>query len=203
MIRLYDYELSGSCYKVRLLLGFLQVECQIVPVDFVNGEHKRPDFLTLNPFGEIPVLEDGALRLRDAQAILVYLASRYDEQRVWYPDDAQARGLIHQWLAVGGGELMSISAARLTKSLRYQLDLDRLHATAHRALGILDAHVATRTFLELDRPTIADLACFPYSALAHEAGIDVSPYPNLVAWTRRIRALPGFTSMPGVWPAHH
>jgi len=127
MIKLYDYELSGSCYKVRLLLHFLHVQYETIPVDFVEGEHKRERFLTLNPFGELPVLQDGDLVLRDAQAILTYLALKHDPSNLWYPDDPNKRGLISQWLSTGGGELMCVSGARLAKMFRYDLDAEKLH----------------------------------------------------------------------------
>lgn len=198
MIRLHDYELSGSCHKVRMLLGFLGLEYEKVPVDFVHKQHKSADYLALNPFGELPILEDGDLRLRDAQAILVYLASRYDKEHVWYPQDAPSQGRIQQWLATGGGEIMNASAARLVKGLNYPLDLDRLHAGAHRAFAIVDAHLADREFLECGRPTIADIACFPYAALAWEGGMDVSAYANMLAWVARMKQLPAFTEMPGL-----
>ncbi len=200
MIKLYDYELSGSCYKVRLLLHFLQIQYQAIPVDFVEGEHKREPFLAINPFGELPVLEDGELVLRDAQAILTYLALKYDTSDSWYPNNPEHRGLISQWLATGGGELMCVSGARLAKALRYPLDVETLHAQAHRVFRILNAHLAGREFLALEHPTIGDIACFPYTALANEAGLDISGYPNLLAWSLRIRRLPGFLPMPGISP---
>ena len=200
MITLYDYELSGSCYKVRLFLHILGVDYRPEPVDFLAREHKGDAFLAINPLGELPVLEDQGVRLRDAQAILVYLARCYDGSRQWYPEDAISMGLISQWLATAGGELMSIAAARLVKGLNYPLDLDRLHDAARRVLSILNAHLASRSFLELERPTIADIACFPYSALAHEAGLDLAPYPHLVAWISRMRGIERFTPMPGIWP---
>src|ERR1700692_1788355 len=106
MIRLYDFELSGSCYKIRLFLNFLGMDYEKVSVDFVNKEHKNENYLKLNPFGEIPILEDGALRLRDAQAILVYLAKKYDSTGQWFPDDAESAGRGTQWLATGGGEVV-------------------------------------------------------------------------------------------------
>jgi glutathione S-transferase len=198
MITLYDYELSGSCYKVRLFLHFLDLPYDTIPVDFVEGEHKRELLMSLNPFGELPVLQDGDLVLRDAQAILTYLALKYDVSNTWYPDDAAKRGLISQWLATGGGELMSVSGARLAKALRYPFDLDKLHTAAHRAFRILNAHLERRQFLALDHPTIGDIACFPYTALANEAGLDISDYPHLLAWTLRMRSLPRFFAMPGI-----
>jgi len=200
VITLYDYELSGSCYKVRLFLHLLGLNYESRPVDFVQREHKSAAFLAINPFGELPVLEDDGVRLRDAQAILVYLARRYDAGGQWYPEDPASMGLISQWLATAGGELMSISAARLVKGLNYPLDLDQLHESGRRVLGILDAHLAARSFLELNRATLADVACFPYAALANEAGLDLDPYQNVVAWIGRMKQLERFTPMPGIWP---
>ncbi|MFG6448947.1 glutathione S-transferase family protein [Roseateles sp. BYS180W] len=197
-MKLYDFELSGSCYKIRLLLNCLGLNYEVVNVDFVNKEHKTPKYTALNPFGEIPIFEDGPLRLRDAQAIMVYLARKYDRDNYWYPNDAEAQGRINQWLATGGGEVMNAAGARLVKILNYPLDLEKLQAGANRAFKILDDHLATREYLELGHPTIGDLACFPYTAMAGEGGIDLSPYKNILAWIARIKRMPGFIPMPGI-----
>ena len=78
-MKLYDYVLSGNCYKIRLLATFLDIDYEAVAVDFYPGrEHKSAAFLKLNPLGQIPVLEDDGLIIRDAQAILLYLANKYD-----------------------------------------------------------------------------------------------------------------------------
>jgi glutathione S-transferase len=198
VIRLYDFERSGSCYKVRLLLNILKVSCERIPVDFVGKEHKTDHFLKINPLGEIPVLEDGAVRLRDAQAILVYIAREYDSSNTWFPDAPDAMGPIMQWLSFAGNELMAAAGARLVKILNYPLDLPALQARAIASFRILDAHLSDREFLELGHPTIADIACFPYVAMAGEAGIDLKPYPNILRWIDRIRQIPGFTPMPGI-----
>ena len=100
-MKLYDYILSGSCYKVRLFLNILGLEYDKAPVDFYPGkDHKKPDFLALNPLGQLPVLVDGELILRDAQSILLYLASRYDDSNTWFPDNAAARGRVQNGVAV-------------------------------------------------------------------------------------------------------
>lgn len=198
MIRLYDFELSGSCYKVRLLLSMLSVPYEKVPVDFINKEHKTDKFLKINPFGEIPVLEDGSMTLRDAQAILSYIARKYDKLGIWYPTDAQGTGRVNQWLSTGGNEIMNAAGARLVKILNYPLSLGKLHEGAHRAFAIMDKHLSNRDWLELGHPTIADIACFPYTALAGEGGIDLSRYPNILAWIERFKEIPGFIPMPGV-----
>ena len=198
MIKLYDTDISGSCYKIRLLLNILGQPYETIPVDFVNKEHKTPKYTALNPFGEIPIFEDGELRLRDAQAIMVYLAKKYDKTKQWYPDDATAMGQIQQWLSTGGGEVMNAAAARLVKVLSYPMDLEKLQAGAHRVFKIMDDHLAGREFLELGHPTIGDIACFPYTALAGEGGIDLSGYKNVLAWIERMKRLPGFITMPGI-----
>lgn len=198
MITLYDFELSGSCYKVRLLLSILRLDYRSIDVDFIGKEHKTPEFLKINPFGEIPVLEDDGLRLRDAQAILSYLARRYDRLDYWYPTDAEATGRINQWLSIGGNEIMSAAGARLVRKLFYPLDLERLQARAKATFGIMNAHLSERDFLELGHPTIADIACFPYTAMAEEGDIPLVPYAHLRRWIERVKRIPNFIEMPGI-----
>lgn len=198
MIKLYDFELSGSCYKIRLFLSMLGQKHEAIDIDFINKEHKTAKYTALNPFGEIPIMEDGDVRLRDAQAIMVYLAKKFDKTNSWYPDDAASMAKIQQWLSTGGGEVMNAAGARLVKILNYPLDLEKLQAGAHRVFKILDDQLAGRQFLELGHPTIGDIACFPYTAMAGEGGIDLSQYKNVLAWIERMKKLPGFIPMPGI-----
>lgn len=204
MLKLHDYVLSGSCYKVRLLLSFLGLAYQRVPVDFHPGRaHKSPAYLALNPLGQLPIVEDGDLVLRDAQAILAHLANAYDASGKWLPRDAERFGPVMMWLSFAGGELMAISAARLHDMLGYELDADKARANGRAALRILDDHLADRGFeggewIVGDAPTIADVACFPYVALSHDCGIGHDDYPAINLWQRRFRKLPGFVSIPGV-----
>jgi glutathione S-transferase len=141
------------------------------------------------------------LRLRDAQAILVYLAKKYDTTNRWFPNDAESMGKITQWLSTGGGEIMNSAGARLVKILNYPLDLEKLQAGANRVFKIMNDHLATRDWLEVGHPTIADIACFPYTALAGEGGIDLAPYPHILNWIERMKGLPKFIPMPGIPPA--
>ena len=205
MIRLYDYVLSGSCYKIRLLLNVLQLEHETVPVDFYPGRaHKEPDFLDLNPLGQLPVMEDGDVRLRDAQALLIYLAATYDGARPWVPDDAASQGEIAMWLSFAGGEIMNSSAARLHDMLGYDLDIEKARAAAHDAFRILDDHLTEREITGRDwiaagtRPTIADIACFPYVALAGDGGVSLDDYRAIQRWLDRVKAIAGFIPMPGI-----
>lgn len=205
MITLYDYVLSGSCYKVRLLLSILDVAYETRAVGFYPGrEHKQPDFLEINPLGQIPVLDDGDMRLRDAQAILIYLAGKYDAARSWYPEDPETQGRIAMWLSFAGGEIMNSSAARLHDMLGYDFDIDKVRAAAHAAFRVLDDHLTDqeiqgRDWIVGDGPTIADIACFPYVALGEDGGVSLDDYYAIGRWFRRIKALPGFVDMPGIF----
>lgn len=206
MIKLYNYELSGNCYKVRLLSSFLALDVEIRQINFYPGrEHKAAWFTeTVNPLGQIPVIDDDGYVLRDAQAILVYLASRYDAQRSWYPDDPRVRGQIAAWLATADEITRTASAARLHDAMAYPFDIEDCRAGAHRIFGfaedyLADAEIEGREWLCGTGPTIADIACFPYVALAPEGGISLDNYPALRRWIDRIRHLPGFIGMAGIF----
>ncbi|MFA3918691.1 glutathione S-transferase family protein [Ruegeria hyattellae] len=210
MITLYDYELSGNCYKLRLLMSFLGVEFETEKIDFYPGlQHKSEEFLKLNPLGQLPVIDDDGLVLRDAQAILVYLASKYDSSGQWYPTgDPALLGQVSQWLAFADGITGTASAARLHDSLLYRhLDIDSARAGAHNLFRILDEHLY---FAELDgqdwicpgdHPTVADIACFPYIMLSEDGGIPRMDYPAIRRWCDRFKRISGFVVMSGVFPA--
>mgnify|MGYP003129207117 CR=1 FL=1 len=204
MIQLYDYVLSGSCYKVRLFLSMIGKEYETIPVDYYPGsEHKTSEFLEINPLGQIPVLRDGDLTLRDAQAILVYLAAKYDAGRTWYPEDAKTQGQIAMWLSFAGGEIMNSSAARLHDMLFYDFDIDKVRKAARSAFRVLDDHLTDREIAGADwivgnAPTVADIACFPYVALSGDGGITLDDYNAVRRWIARIKKIPGFTLMPGI-----
>jgi glutathione S-transferase len=209
MITLYDYELSGNCYKLRLLMNFLKIQYKRVAVEFYPGrEHKSDWFLKLNPLGQLPVIDDEGFVLRDAQAILVYLASRYDPHDLWYPRGAPILlGEIGQWLAFADGITTTASAARLHDGLFYDIDVAAARAGAHRLFRILDEHLWFRQHEGRDwicsaaHPTIADIACFPYVMLSDEGGISRQDYPAIRRWSDRFKRVSGFIVMPGVFPA--
>ena len=197
MPRLYDLELSGNCYKVRLLCAMLGVPVEIVPVDFMAGEHKRSPLIGKNPFGEIPIFEDDGVTLRDSQAILLYIARKWGGE-AWLPTDAASMAKVAEWLFAAENEIArGPNDARLHDKFGYALDLQRAREKAHRILSLMEAHLAKSQWLALDRPTIADIACMPYVALSHEGGVPLTPYPAVRAWVERVTALPGFIPMPG------
>ncbi len=128
--KLYDLELSGNCYKVRLLAALLGVPLDVVPVDFLGGAHKKPPLVDLNAFGEIPILEDGGLVLRDSQAILIYLARKWGGES-WLPTDAAGLALVTSWLMVAESEIArGPNDARLHDKFGYKLDVEAARSKA-------------------------------------------------------------------------
>ena len=207
---LYDYELSGNCYKVRLLAAMLDVSYRSETVEFYPAaEHRGDAFLAIDPMGALPVWRDGELVLRDSKAILVYLAARHDPGGAWYPpaDDPVRLARVVQWLAFGDAVTASASAARLVDGFFHAGDADALRTEAHRLFRILDAHLwfgereGRRWLVEGAAPTLADLACFPYVAMSEEGGIGREDYPAIRRWLDRVTRLPGFVTMPGVFAA--
>ncbi|WP_310494464.1 glutathione S-transferase [Dechloromonas sp.] len=197
-MKLYDLEPSGNCYKVRLFAALTNIPLDIVPVDFMGGEHKRAPLIDLNPLGELPILDDAPVVLRDSQAILVYLAGKYGDES-WLPRDPAGMGEVMQWLSTSANEIQNgPGAARLVDKFGYAIDKADAVKRADNILPVIEAHLAKHQWLALDRPTIADCAVMPYVALAPEGGIPLQPYPNIRAWIARIKALPGFIPMSGI-----
>lgn len=197
-MKLYSFELSGNCYKVRLFLSLLKVDCEIVPINIPGGEQKSPAFLQKNPLGELPVLEDGELILRDSQAILVYLALKYGNED-WLPTIPSEMGRVMQWLSTACNEIArGLADARFHEKFKMDLDIKMAHEKSRAILTVIDQHLEDKDWLELDRATIADIACFPYIALAHEGGVSLDPYPSVQQWIARVKTLPNFISMSGI-----
>ncbi|CCB64254.1 MULTISPECIES: glutathione S-transferase family protein [unclassified Hyphomicrobium] len=197
-MKLYDLDVSGNCYKVRLLCSLLGVPVELVPVDFMGGAHKRSPVIDLNAFCQLPVLEDGDVILRDSQAILVYVARKWGGE-TWLPTDAESMAQVMQWLMVAENEIArGPGDARLHDKFKMNIDIAAARGKAARILTIMDRHLETRQWLALDRPTIADIACMPYVALGWEGGVPLTPYPAVSAWVERIKKLPGFIGMPGL-----
>jgi glutathione S-transferase len=197
-MKLYDLELSGNCYKVRLLAAFAGIDLEIIPVDFLAGEHKQSPLIDMNPWGEIPILVDGDLILRDSQAILIYLAKKHAGAQ-WWPEDAALQAQVAQWLFTASNEIQhGPNAARLVDKFGYSIDKASTLKNSARILGLLEQHLSQHDWLALNRPTLGECAVFPYVALAHEGGINLGEYPSVQAWITRIKELPGFIGMPAI-----
>lgn len=198
-MRLYNVEVSGNCYKIRLFLSLLNLECEIVPIDIINGEQKSAAFLKRNPLGEIPVFEDGDLILRDSQAILVYLARQYGGND-WLPSKASEMARVMQWLSTACNEIArGLADSRYYKKFKIDLDIEKAQGKSKFILSVINNHLNDKKWLELNRVTIADIACFPYIALSREGGIYLEPYPNVLHWINNVKSLPKFITMPGIY----
>ncbi|MCL1035638.1 glutathione S-transferase family protein [Shewanella submarina] len=197
-MKLYDLELSGNCFKVRLFCALTQLPLEIYEVDYMGGEHKSDYFLGMNPLGQIPLFEDGDFLLRDSQAILVYLAQKH-VLHDWWPQDAAAQAQVMQWLSFAANEIArGPNDARLHDLFGVELNVGLARERAEFCAAILDEHLSNNKWLVGSGPTIADIACYPYMALMHQGGVNAAPYLNLMRWMGDIRSLDGFVSMPGI-----
>jgi len=198
MLKLYDFEDSGNAYKARLLLALLNLPYEKVQVELFKGEHKQPPFLKLNPRGQVPVLADGDYVVWDSLAVLVYLARKHGGES-WLPTDAEAMGEVMQWMAVSENELLyGAGRARVINKFGFPGNLDAAQSMARGILDVMERHLTTRDWLACAHSTIADVACFPYTALIPDGGIPLDPYPGIRAWIARVKSLPGFVPMPGI-----
>ena len=148
-------------------------------------------------FGEIPILEDGSVILRDSQAILVYLANKYGGE-AWWPSEAHLQADVMQWLSVAANEIKyGPNVARLIKKFGLESDWEQASKRSHNILTLIDNHLGSHHWLAASRPTIADCAVYPYISTAHEGDIDIDSYRNIQAWMNRLQQLPNYISMPG------
>ena len=194
-LRLHHHPLSGHVHRVELFLSLLGLPFEKSHVDFARAEHKSAEFLAINPFGQLPVIEDGGHVIADSNAILVYLALTYDETGRWYPRDAIGAARVQRWLSVAAGQLASgPAAARVAVLFRRPIEQAPRDAAA-RLFALMQSHLAAQPFLAAPHPTIADVALYTYTAHAPEGGVSLEPYPAVRAWLARIEALPGFVGM--------
>lgn len=207
--KLYNYVLSGNCYKVRLMASLLDVPFEAVSVDFYPGfEHRSEPMLALNPSGTLPVLQAGDLVLTETQAMLVWLASEFDTSGRWFPkDDPVVLATVMEWLGFSARLTRSIGVARLHSMIDWPADIEAALKASVTDLQAFELHLTDRVldgglWVAGDHPTVADIACFPYIALSPDAGLEHDPYPAIRNWLYAIRALPGFTAMPGIHYLH-
>lgn len=195
-IHLYQFPLSGHAHRVKLFLSLLRLPFEETLVDLTKGAHKRPEFLALNPFGQVPVIQDGDVTLADSNAILTYLALRYDESGRWLPRDPVGAAKVQRWLSVAAGPLVNGPGDARVNVLFGRPQDERCAQIAAQLFQRLDVHLATSPYLAAEHPTIADIALYTYTSHAPEGGVSLEPYPQLRAWLARIEALPGYVSMP-------
>ncbi|MDD1962524.1 MAG: glutathione S-transferase [Pseudomonas capeferrum] len=195
-IKLYNFPKSGHAHRIELMLSLLNLPTELVFVDLAKGAHKQPEFLALNPFGQVPVIDDNGTVVADSNAILVYLAKQYDNG-TWLPEDPAAAARVQRWLSVAAGPLaFGPAAARLVTVFGASFNTDEVIGRAHTLLKVIDAELAKSPFLAGSTPTIADVANYSYIAHAPEGNVSLEPYANVRSWLARVEALPGFVPMP-------
>lgn len=191
-MKLYYHPLSGHSHRARLFLSLLGVEHELVMVDLLVKAHKQPDFLALNPFGQLPVLDDEGTIVSDSNAILVYIAKKMGRTD-WLPEDPIGSAAVQRWLSVAAGQIAYGPAmARLINVFNAPLRAEEVIPRAHAILTLIEAALDGRDWVATHRPTIADVALYSYLARAPEGDVDLAPYPHIRAWLARVEALPGF-----------
>jgi len=192
-MHLFDYLDSGNGYKVRLLLAQLGLAYGWTEVDIDAGKTRTPEFLKRNLNGRIPTLElDDGTNLAESNAILWYLA----EGTPFVPGDRLGRAQALQWMFFEqySHEPYVATPRYIVKHFspdhprRAELP-DRL-AKGRAALAVMDQHLKSRSFFVAERYTIADIALYAYTHVAHEGGHDLTPYANVRSWLVRVAAQP-------------
>lgn len=193
-MKLYYHPLSGHAHRAQLFISLLGIDAELIEVDLAAGAHKSPEFLKLNPFGQVPVLDDDGTVIADSNAILVYLAKK-NAAKDWLPEDPSGAAAVQRWLSVAAGEIAyGPCAARLVTVFGAGFDTDEVIARAHLILRHIEAALDGHQWIAADRPTIADIALYSYIARAPEGNVDRSTYANINAWLRRVETLPGFVA---------
>ena len=191
-MKLYMTESSGNAYKPRLLLEMLEVPYEKAILDSKNKEHKQPAYLKINPRGQVPALEDAGRVFWDSTACLVYIARKHGGEK-WLPIDPAGMAEVTQWLALSNNELhYGLQWGRGVVNKIKTGSLEEYQGYGNNGLKVLEGRLKDHDWLALDRPTIADLACYPYTAVSPEGGFKLESYPAVQAWLKRVEALPGW-----------
>jgi glutathione S-transferase len=193
-MHLFDNLDSGNGYKVRLLLAQLGSRYDWTDLDLDAGATRTPQFLQRNPNGRIPTLElDDGTNLAESNAILWYLA----EGSPFVPGDRLGRAQVLQWMFFEqySHEPYVATPRFIVKHLpadhARRAELPARLATGRAALKVMDEHLKSRGFFVAERYTIADIALYAYTHVAHEGGHDLAPYSSVRVWLERIADQPG------------
>ena len=189
IIKLYDHELSGNCYKVRLLLSQLSLDFESIEIDVFKGENKKDFFKEINPAMKIPVINDGGLILNESNAILLYLCDKYKSKLV--SNSIESRAKIYSWLIYNKTSVDPFLAkARAIKKF-YPYDKQDLNELQYlkiegiKSLKVIDNYLKTSNFFS-NEYSIADIAMYPYIKLSYEGEIFLDEYENILKWIERV-----------------
>jgi len=199
MYTLYSMQRSGNCYKVRLALNQLAIRYRLVEVDILKGETRTPEFLAKNPNGHVPLLEVAPGRyLPESNAMLWYLASGTSLA----PEDSIDRAEALQWMFFEQHSLEpNLGSARfwltMVKGGRelQQYSLEDWMEKGYQALGVMEKHLQSHRFFAANHYTIADIALYAYTHVAPESGFDLTPFPSIRSWLKRVANQPAYITM--------
>lgn len=192
-LKLHRHPLSGHSHRVQLALSLMGLPFEMTDVDLMKAAHKSPEFIKLNPFGQVPVLEDGDTVVFDSNAILVYLAAKFDPAGRWMPRDSKGQADVQAWFSVAAGLIaFGPATARLITVFGAQRDAQDAIARAHALLKVMEARLGSSAFLTGTAANLADVAAYSYIAAAPEGNVDLGAYAKVRGWLARIEALPGF-----------
>lgn len=186
-LTLYGDMISGNCHKTRFVADRLGIRYRWVETSVLKRETQTPEFLAMNPAGQVPllVLEDGR-PLAESGAILLFLAEGSD----LIPTDAYDRAVMHQWMFWEQyTHEPAVAVMRFHKAIlgKPESAIDpSLRPRSEKALTIMDRHLSTRPYFTAGRLTLADIALVSYTRLAPEAGFDLARWPSVSAWVRRV-----------------
>src|ERR1700731_1975384 len=199
MYKLYSMQRSGNSYKVRLALALLNAPYRAIEIDILRGESRTPDFLAKNPSGQVPLLEvEEGRYLAESNAILWYVAGGTPLA----PDDRIERAQALQWMFFEqhslepnlGAAYFWLTLVKGGRELQSHAFEDWM-GEGHRGLGVMENHIALPDFFAADRYTVADIALYAYTHVAHLCDFDLTPYPAVRAWLKRVVAQPGHVKM--------
>ena len=195
-IKLYRNPISGHCHRVELMLSLLDLPYETIDLDMANAEHKSADYLKLSPFGQVPAIDDNGHTLSDSNAILIYLDKKYNDGYQWLPNDPLQAAEVQRWLSIAAGELAyGPCAVRLVKVFGVDLDYANAKQKTESLFSVIEPILKTRSYLSGENITLADVANYSYISHVPEGGVDLSPYPSIQAWLKRIEDHPRFVGM--------
>jgi glutathione S-transferase len=192
-MKLYWHPLSGHAHRAQLFLSLIGAKFDLVEVDLAKGAQKTPDFLKLNSFGQVPVLDDDGVIVCDSNAILVYVAKKLGKTD-WLPEDAKCAAAVQRWLSVAAGQIaFGPAAARLITVFNAPYNPEEVINRAHAILGLIEADLSGKNWIAGgSHPTIADVALYSYIARAPEGNVDLAQYPAVLGWLKQVEGMPGF-----------
>ncbi len=199
MYKLFQMQDSGNCYKVRLLLSHLNMPCEMIETDIINGESRTASYLEKNPNGKTPTFQvDETTYLAESTAILYYLAAGTD----YFPaNDKLLQAQVLQWMAF---EQYShepyIATSRFWISLlkqptEYAEQIKEKQPGGYAALDVMEQHLDKNEFFVGGTYTIADIALYAYTHVADEGGFDLKGYPAINSWFQRVVNQPGYIAI--------